>query len=167
MKAIVAVDLNWAIGYEGNLLMPIPDDLKFFKGMTIGKVVVMGRETFQSLPGQKPLKDRHNIVLTKTGNFSNENLTICRSLDQLFRELTKYPTEDVFIIGGEKVYSQFLPYCTEAYVTKIEDRFIADKFFPNLDQLENWELESVSDLKFFGDTKYRFTKYVNKQIEQF
>lgn len=166
MKAIVAVDLNWAIGCKGRLLISIPEDLKFFKSMTLGKVVVMGRETFESLPGRKPLKDRHNIVLTRTGNYTHDDLTICRSINQLFNELAKFPTEDVFVIGGEKVYNQLLPYCSEAYVTKIEDTFAADTFFPNLDEMEDWQLVAVSDLKFFGDTKYRFTKYVNKRVKE-
>lgn len=166
MKAIVAVDLNWGIGCNGQLLKPIPEDLKFFKNMTLGKVVVMGRETFESLPGKKPLKDRKNIVLTRNENFHREDLTVCRSLEQLFNELAKYPTEDVFVIGGAEVYAQLLPYCTEAYVTKIEDTFVADKYFPNLDQMENWQMETISDLKVFGDTNYRFTKYVNKCVRE-
>jgi dihydrofolate reductase len=72
MKAIVAVDLNWGIGFKGNLLQRIPDDMKFFKQMTLGKVVVMGRETFESLPGKEPLKDRTNIVLSKDKKFTNK-----------------------------------------------------------------------------------------------
>ena len=121
MKAIVAVDLNWGIGYRGNLLQRIPEDMKFFKQMTLGKVVIMGRETFESLPGKEPLKDRINIVLSKDECFTNEKVTICRSLDELFYELKKYNSDDVFVIGGESIYTQLLPYCSEVYVTKIDN----------------------------------------------
>lgn len=163
MKAIVAVDLNWGIGYKGHLLQQIPEDLKFFKRMTLGKVVIMGRDTFESLPGKKPLKDRINIVLSKNESFTNENVIICRSLYELFNMLTKYPTEDVFVIGGETIYSQLLPFCTEAYVTKIQNTYDADKYFINLDELETWKLESKSDLRVYKDIQYKFIKYVNNQ----
>lgn len=77
MQAIAAVDLQWGIGYQGNLLQRIPADMKFFKEKTIGKVVIMGRETFESLPGKQPLKDRINIVLSRDKSFHHENLIIC------------------------------------------------------------------------------------------
>lgn len=164
MKAIVAVDLNWGIGCKGNLLQRIPEDMKFFKQMTLGKVVVMGRETFESLPGKEPLKDRVNIVLSKNENFKNEKLTICRSLDELFQELKQYNLDDVIIIGGESIYTQLLPYCTEAYVTKIESEYLADKYFIDLGKEENWELVAAGDLKNYNTIHYSFLKYVNNKI---
>lgn len=164
MKAIVAVDLNWGIGCKGNLLQRIPEDMKFFKQMTVGKVVVMGRETFESLPGKEPLKDRINIVLSKNENFKNEKITICRSLDELFQEFKKYNLDDVIIIGGESVYTQLLPYCTEAYVTQIESKYLADKYFVDLGKEESWELVSTGDLKNYNTINYSFLKYVNNRI---
>jgi dihydrofolate reductase len=119
MKAIVAVDLNWGIGYQGKLLQRIPEDMKFFKAATTGKVVIMGRETFESLPGKEPLKDRVNIVLSRNQLFNNENVIICRSLTELFVELKKRLWDDVFVIGGESIYIQLLPYCSEALLTRI------------------------------------------------
>ena len=161
MKAIVAVDLNWGIGYKGSLLQRIPEDMKNFKSLTIGKVVVMGRETFESLPGKEPLKDRVNIVLSKNMDFVNDKLTICRSVDELLNELKKFDSEDIFVIGGESVYSQLLPYCTEAYVTKINNTYVADKHFINLDREETWKLVSVGDLKNYNDIQFSYLKYVN------
>ncbi len=161
MKAIVAVDLNWAIGYKGNLLERIPEDQKFFKQTTIGKVVVMGRETFDSLPGKEPLKDRTNIVLSKNESFTNEKVIICRSLTELFDELKQYPTDSVFVIGGESIYNQLLPYCSEALVTRIENIYNADKYFVNLDKAQTWELSSMSEIKSYNTIKYRFLKYIN------
>ena len=163
MKSIVAVDLNWGIGYKGNLLLRIPEDMKFFKQMTLGKVVVMGRETFESLPGKEPLKDRINIVLSKSKSFINEKVTICRSLDELFHELKKFDSDDVFVIGGESIFSQLLQYCTEAYVTKIENTFIEDKYFYNLDKEDEWKLVSSSEPRTYKDIEFRFTRYIKSK----
>lgn len=164
MKAIVAVDLNWGIGCRGNLLQWIPEDMKFFKQMTLGKIVIMGRETFESLPGKEPLKDRVNIVLSTNECFKNEKIIICRSLDQLLEKIKMYNLDDVFVIGGESVYAQLLPYCTEAYVTKIANQYVADKYFINLDQEETWELVSTSESKSHNEIQYSFLKYVNRRI---
>lgn len=159
MKAIVAVDQNWGIGYQGNLLQRIPGDMKYFREKTIGKIVVMGRETFESFPGQEPLKDRINIVLTRNKNYQNDKVTICHSLEDLFWELQKYDPENIFVIGGESVYTQLLPYCTEAFVTKIENIYPADKYFNNLDKEQSWKLIDISEEQIFGDISYRFLTY--------
>lgn len=164
MKAIVAVDLNWGIGYQGKLLERIPEDMRFFKRTTTGKVVIMGRETFESLPGREPLKDRVNIVLSRNKLFSNDKVIICRSLAELFAELKKYPTDDVFVIGGESVYLQLLPYCSEAFVTRIENMYNADKYFVNLDKDKTWEQSLKSEIKNYNNINYSFLKYINKSI---
>ena len=161
MKAIVAVDLNWAIGYQGSLLQRIPEDMRFFKQLTLGKVVIMGRETFESLPKKEPLKDRINIVLSKNGHFKNEAVTVCRSLDALFREVGKYAWDDLFVIGGESIYSQLLPFCSEVYVTKIENKYPADKYFIDLDKYETWKQADTSGLQSHQGICYKFVKYVN------
>ena len=161
MKIIVAVDNNYAIGCDGKLLTHIPEDMKFFKATTIGKVVVMGKLTFQSLPKGLPLVDRVNIVLSHDKSFTNDAITICRSLDELFLELQKYQTDEVFVIGGESIYTQLLPYCTEAFVTKIASHFAADKYFINLDKDSNWELSETSESQNHKDITFYFTKYKN------
>jgi len=160
MKAILSADLNWGIGYRGGLLQRIPEDMRFFRRMTLGRVVVMGRETFESLPGKEPLKDRINIVLTRNMSYKNEKAAICRSLDELFHELEKYDPEDVFVIGGESVYAQLLPYCTEVYLTRIENTYAADKHFTDLDKDLNWKLASTGELKTYNNIQFRFMKYV-------
>ncbi len=159
MKAIVAVDLNWGIGFNNQLLERIPEDMKYFKEMTLGKTVVMGRETFESLPGKKPLKERKNIILTTNKNYFGEDMIIYHSLDKLLQEIKAHSQEDVFVIGGESVYSQLLPYCTEIYVTKIEKAYEADKYFINLDKL-GWEKVYESEAKNYNGIAFRFTKYV-------
>ena len=165
MKAILSADLNWGIGNKGNLLQRVPEDMKRFKQMTVGKVVVMGRETFESLPGQQPLVDRVNIVLSRNGQFDCEGLIVCRSLGELFQRIVSYPKGDVFVIGGESVYTQLLPYCSEAYVTRFEKEFEADRHFPNLDELENWVLVSKSEPSNFNGMSFRYLKYVNTNTQ--
>lgn len=164
MKAILSADLNWGIGYKGKLLQRVPEDMKFFKAMTEGKVVVMGRETFESLPGRQPLKDRINIVLSKNGRFDDSRLIVCRSLDELFSKLKKYPPDDIFIIGGESVYTQLLPFCTEVYVTRFEKEFKADRHFPDIDTINNWELVSKSEQYTYKNMGFRFLKYTYKSL---
>ena len=166
MKAILSADLNWGIGYKGKLLQRVPEDMKFFMKMTISKVVVMGRETFESLPGMQPLKDRVNIVLSKNGRFDDERLIVCRSLEELFQKLESYPSDDVFVIGGESVYTQLLPYCSEVYVTRFEKTFQADRHFPNLDKDEAWTPEVLDESLNFNDLEYSRIKYVNNKTVQ-
>lgn len=164
MKAIVNVDANWGIGCNGELLQHIPEDMKFFKEKTLNNVVVMGRETFESLPGKSPLKDRINIVLSKNKTFEDDRLIICHSIDQTLEELKKYDNNKIFIIGGEAIYRQFITYCDEIYVTKLTNEYIADKYFPNLDSDPNWILEDEGEQKENKGIKYRFTKYINKNL---
>ncbi len=164
MKAIVAVDLDWGIGYKGQLLERIPEDMKFFKEKTLGKIIIMGRETLESLPGKKPLKDRTNIVLTKNRRYDdNKNMIVSHSLKELFQETNKYNEEEVFVIGGESVYSQLLPYCSECYVTKIENNYEADKHFADLDRQNGWKQIWQSEEKKYNDISFKFTKYINEK----
>lgn len=162
MKIIVAVDQNWGIGYKGELLQRIPEDMKFFKQMTMGHVVIMGRGTFESLPGKEPLKNRVNIILSKILN--DDRVVVCRSLDELFQELVKYHPDDLYVIGGEAVYDLLLPYCAEAYITKIKNTYPADKYFRNMDEDEAWKVESESDRQNYNGVEYSFVKYINTTI---
>lgn len=165
MKAILSADLNWGIGRDGELLQRVPEDMKFFRKMTAGKIVVMGRETFESLPGRQPLKDRINIVLSRSADYCDDRLIMCRSVDDLFIELGKYDPDDIFVIGGESVYTQLLPYCSEAFVTRFEKEFDADRHFPDLDAMENWVLAEKSERHFYNDMGFRFLKYINKSVQ--
>lgn len=165
MKAILSADLNWAIGCNGDLLQRIPDDIKYFREMTLGKVVIMGRKTYESLPSRAPLKDRINIVLTTNNCFQDDRFIVCCSLDELFETLKNYSPEDIFIIGGQAVYTQLLPYCTEVYVTKIDKAYKADKYFPNLDEHKDWKCELIGEANSHNDVEFRFCKYINKEIK--
>jgi dihydrofolate reductase len=161
LKTIVAVDNNWGIGKDGGLLVNLPGDLKYFKEQTLGKVVVMGRTTFESLPGKKPLKDRVNIVLSRNEEFAPGCIK-CRSMGELFKALEAYDMEDVFIIGGADIYRQFLPYCSSHLVTKIHGVYEADKYFENLDLRNDMELVSTSEPVTENGVSYQFTEYRRK-----
>ncbi len=151
MNLIAAVDLNWGIGYDCELLEKIPEDMRHFKEKTQGKVIVMGRATLESLPNKKPLGERVNIVLTKNKNYNCEGVTLCYSLEGLFKELKKYNDEDIFIIGGESIYSQLISRCHKAYITKIYKKYVHDKVLVNLDISEQWEKVSTSEEREFKE----------------
>ncbi|MEO2262728.1 dihydrofolate reductase [Dorea sp. YH-dor228] len=159
MNIIVAADKNWAIGKNNKLLVSIPQDMKFFRETTTGKVVVMGRKTLESFPGGQPLKKRVNIVLTSDKNYHVNGADIVHSIDALLEELKKYPAEDIYVIGGESIYRQLLPYCDKAYVTKIDHAYDADTFFPNLDEDPQWRMTKTSDEQTYFDLEYEFTIY--------
>lgn len=159
MKAILAADKNWGIGYNNKLLVSIPSDMKFFRQTTTGKVVVMGRKTLESFPNGLPLKNRTNIVLTGNSEYKVKDAVIVHSKEELMKELEKYDTEDIYVIGGESVYRMMLPYCDTVYVTKIDRAFQADTFFPNLEQMEEWELAEEGEEQTCFDLEFCFTRY--------
>jgi dihydrofolate reductase len=167
MNLIVAVDKNWAIGNNGELLVSIPEDMKLFRSETTGKVVVMGRKTLESFPGGNPLKNRVNIVITYNPNYEKEGVIVCHSVHEALEELKKYDRHDIYVIGGETIYRQFLPYCSVAHVTKINYSYEADTYFPNLDEDSNWSETDSSDEKTYFDLEYYFKKYENSNVKEF
>jgi dihydrofolate reductase len=162
MNLIVAVDKNWAIGHKNKLLVSIPNDQKFFREETMGKVVVLGRKTLETFPGGKPLKGRTNIILTRDPNLEVKDAIIVHSKEELLEELKKYDKDDVFIIGGTSIYEMMLPYCDVAHITKIDFAFDADSYFPNLDEKEEWKITAESDEQTYFDLEYTFLKYERK-----
>lgn len=159
MNIIAAVDRNWAIGYKNRLLVSIPADKKWFRQETMGKVIVMGRRTLESFPGGKVLPGRTNIVLTRQKSFKSTGAVLCGSTEELFEELKKYPDEEIYVIGGGTVYRQLLPYCNVAHITKIDHCYMADTWFPNLDEDPAWEITADSEEQTYFDLEYRFVKY--------
>lgn len=162
MNMIVAADENWAIGYKNELLVVIPKDHKMFREETTGKVVVVGRKTLESFPQKQPLPDRINIVLSADKDYKVKGALVVHSLDELFEELKKYDDDDIYVIGGESVYRQLLPYCNRVHVTKIEHEYTADAYFPNLDQSDEWEITASSDEQVYFDLTYYFLQYERK-----
>lgn len=162
MKAIVCADRNWGIGNDGKLLVSIPSDMKHFRDTTIGHVVVMGRRTFDALPGRRPLSDRVNIVLSGDSNFHPEGVTVVRSKNELLEKLRPYHTDDIFIIGGTSVYELMLPYCSKVLVTRIDFAYQADCYFPNLDYMPEWEVSEESEEQTCFDIEFVFRTYRRK-----
>ena len=163
MNLIAAVDENWAIGKNSQLLVRIPADQKFFREMTTGRVVVMGRKTLESFPNGQPLKNRTNIVLTHNQDYAVKAAVVVHSMDELHEELKKYDSDDVFVIGGEKIYEQLLDECDVAHITKIDFAYDADAYFPNLDQNPDWEITGDSEEQTYFDLEYYFYRYEKKK----
>ena len=158
ISAIVAVDNNWGIGYNGDLLEHIPEDLKYFKALTTGHVVVMGRKTWDSLP-KKPLPNRINYVITKEAKASNDEVAYF-DMDCIKMMMQKQTDYEYFIIGGGTIYNQLLPFCDRVYVTKIyKDHDNVDTYFPNLDKSEEWAPATCGQLLTHNDLTYQFWQY--------
>jgi dihydrofolate reductase len=145
IKAIVCVDKNWGIGRDNGLLFNLPNDLRAFRVATIGKVVICGRKTLESFPSGKPLAARSTICLCSKENYRDDCFCIddINELRKLIKELAK--AQDVFIIGGGSVYKELLDCCDEVIVTKVQANGHATVFFPNLDELDTFELAHKSE----------------------
>lgn len=159
MNLIAAVDENWAIGNKDDLLVRIPADHKAFRQETTGKVVVLGRKTIETFPQGLPLKNRTNIILSTNKNYQVKDALVVHGLEELFACLKDYDTKDVYVIGGESVYRQLLPYCDTAHITKIDHAYEADAYFPNLDELPEWKITADSEEQTYFDITYHFLKY--------
>lgn len=159
MNLIAAVDENWAIGNKNQLLVSIPADMKFFRETTVNKVVVMGRKTLESFPGGQPLKKRTNIVLTRDKNYKVKDAIVVNTIEALLEELKNYDEEDIYVIGGDSIYRQMLPYCKLAHITKIHHAYEADTYFPNLDEMDDWEITGISDEQTYFNLEYEFVRY--------
>lgn len=170
MQAILHCDSKWGIGKKNDLMFSLPKDMKYFRTTTSGKVVVMGSNTLLSFPNAKPLKNRTNIVLWPGGDHSRalqDGFVMVESLDELFAEIKKYNSEDVFVIGGAMMYHTMLPYCDKVYLTKVEADGKAEVFFDNLDKLDNWKMVSCSDPEDDNGYTIRFTVYQNSKVKKF
>lgn len=163
MNIIVAVDKHWAIGNGGQQLVSIPKDQKMFREETLGKVLVMGRKTLESFPSGQPLYGRTNIVLSGNPNYRIKGAKVLSSVEAVLEEVKNYKDNDVFVIGGQSVYEQFLTYCDTAHVTFIDYEYQADTYFPNLDEDEQWEVDLESDEETYFDLCYTFRRYVRRQ----
>ena len=159
MNLIAAVDENWAIGNKNELLIRIPADMKMFRQETTGKVVILGRKTLETFPGGKPLKDRVNVILSTQKDYQVEGAVVVHSLEELLKAVEEYETGDVYVIGGESIYRQLLPYCRVAQITRIDRRYEADAWFPNLEETGEWVVTARSEEQSYFDTTYRFVRY--------
>ncbi len=161
LSIIVAIAKNNVIGKDNKLIWHLPEDLKRFKELTTGKTIIMGRKTFESLG--RVLPKRKHIILTKNKDFkyNNEMVEIVTDI----KELDKYikSEEENFVIGGASIYKMFMPYANKMYVTKIDEEFDGDTFFPNIDENE-WKVETkekgITDEK--NPYNYEYITYIRK-----
>lgn len=163
MNIIVAVDKNWAIGYQNKLLVSIPADMRFFRDETGGKVIIMGKNTLESFPNGKPLKDRVNIVIALEKDYEVPGAIVVNSIEEALEAVKDYKTEDVYVIGGASIYSQMLEHCDVAHITKIDFAYLADTFFPNLDEMPDWHIAEESEEQTYYDLEYVFCRYEKKK----
>ena len=159
MEIIVTVDKHWGIGWKGKPLVQIPADFRFFKEQTAGKVVVMSRKTLESFPGGKATLGRTNLVLTSSRSFSEAGITIVHSMEELKSELAHYDSKDIYLIGGERLYKEFLPVCDVVHATCVDYEYQADAFFENLDCHDDWVLEEESEEQTYYNLEYYFRRY--------
>ena len=136
MNLIVAVDKNWAIGRDGDQLIYIPEDLKHFKALTTGHPVILGRKTLATFPGGRPLKGRHNIVVSRQ-EITIEGAELVHSTEEALAAAARQAR--CLVIGGASVYRQFMPYVDTVHITKIALAPKSDSFFPNLDADPCWQ----------------------------
>ena len=162
--AIVHADKEWGIGKGNDMMFSLPADMKFFRTTTMGNTVVMGGNTLRSFPGQNPLKNRTNIVLSR--GTVRDDCVIVRSYDELKAEMKKRENEDIYVIGGGEIYRELLPYCHGAYVTKVDAVGGAEVFFPNLDT--HPDFVCVDEGEPIDDNGYtiRFTTYKNNNVKK-
>lgn len=164
IATVVAVDNNWGIGSNNELLAHIPEDLKNFKKLTENNIIIMGRKTYDSLPN-RPLPNRTNVVISSKTSLLKDKGTIFCSMDFIknFLEMgqTCYNKDvDYFVIGGGSIYKELLPYCEKVYLTKIHHSYEnVDTYFPNIDDMPEWELTMSSDVRKYNDIEYQFCIY--------
>ena len=161
MNLIVAVTEDWGIGYNGQLLCSLKEDMQYFRRTTNGKIVLMGQKTLESFPGGRPLRNRINLVLSDDPDYLVPGALVFHTPEEILHAAAAYPENDVFVIGGASIYELFLPWCHYAYITKMEIHPKADRYFPNLDKMTNWYLESEGERMESEGIRYRFTRYEN------
>ena len=161
MVAIVAVERDWGIGMNGQLLLRNPADMKRFRERTLGHPVILGRKTLESFPGGKPLPGRDNLVLSRTMEDTPEGVKLFRDVESLL----KAAPADSFVIGGGEVYRQLLPYCHEAQVTYVDVPIEADTFFPNLEEDFEWiQVESEGPYETPTGEPFWFRTYRRREV---
>ena len=159
MELIVAVYDDWGIGKDGTQPIALSADRKFFREMTRGCMVIVGRRTIADFPGQKPLPGRVNVALTRS-NTEIPGFTVCSSPEEAVKLATT--SQRATVIGGGSIYRQMLPYCDTAYITKVHCAPESDTFFPNLDENPEWTLDAILQSGEENGIAYEMCRYIRK-----
>lgn len=158
MKMIALADLHNGIGKDGRQIVYIPEDLARFKALTLGHSVIFGRKTLACFPAGRPLAGRRNLILSRRADFSVIGAEVFSSVSSLVRAADS----DAFVIGGESVYRQLLPYCDTVYLTRVYEEYEADRFFPALDDDPDWGLTAQSEPMHSGTLRFCYLTYQRK-----
>lgn len=159
MKLILVMDNDCAIGRNGGLLTRLPDDMKRFRELTQGSVVIMGRKTYESFP-KRPLPNRENLVLSRSAK-EIDGAEVFPSVESVL-ERVKNCDKPVFVIGGAEIYKQLAPHCDEALITRVYESFGGDTFFEDIEHSSEWELAEASVVLETNCHKIRFFRYLKK-----
>lgn len=164
MIAIACVDAKNGIGKNGDLLISIPEDMRFFRENTKDSVVIMGRKTLFSFKDKKPLKNRINIVFTRNEKLKDDykdcdNIFFVKNEAELEKLLENYKNKKVFLIGGASIYNNLIDKCDTCLITELDKSFDADTFFPDLSK-HGFIVESKSDNNTYENINYKFVKYI-------
>ena len=162
MSLVAAVNSDWGIGYNNAQSVVLPEDRQNFQKLTSGSHVIVGRKTFEGFG--RPLPESKNIILTHDRMFKVAGTISAHSVDEVLALIADEDADKVFIIGGGAIYKQFLPMCSCAYITKIDTEPPSDTYFPNLDKLPDWSLESSGDVNESGGVRYSFNLYKNNVV---
>ncbi|NLA82108.1 MAG: dihydrofolate reductase [Clostridiaceae bacterium] len=169
MKAIVACDPCWGIGCRGCLQQRVSSDLRRFRALTMGKVIIYGRNTLDTFPDGKPLPGRINLVMRTREEEGEEGCEYFSKMDALHHRIRQlkqegYQDSDFIVIGGGRVYEQLLPYCDTVLVTQFQDSYEADVWFPDIDQSPDWFLESCGQWLEEDGVRFRYLTYQRNDI---
>ncbi|MCQ2772076.1 MAG: dihydrofolate reductase [Bacilli bacterium] len=163
IKSILCVDNKYGIGKKNGLLFSLPTDMKFFRDTTRGHTVFMGENTLLSFPGSKPLVKRINVVLSQDVTHNYEGVVNVHDFNEFLLKMKEYSKDDVvYVIGGASIYRQTLPYVDEVLLTKANADGGAEVFFPNLDEMNEFECVDEGTPIMDGEIEIRFTRYINK-----
>ncbi|MEO6404975.1 MAG: dihydrofolate reductase [Ferruginibacter sp.] len=151
ISLLVAASTNNAIGKNGQLLWHLPNDLKYFKNMTWGMTVLMGRKTFEAV--NKPLPGRINIVITSKENWKSENVWVAKDIAEGLKQAASTNCKEIFIIGGGEIYKQTMDIADRIYMTRVHAELEGDTYFPEIDE-DKWHLVKKED--FNADEKHAY-----------
>src|SRR3989338_4858880 len=154
ISLIAAMGKNRVIGNKGKLPWHMPADLEYYRDKIRGKTVIMGRKTFESM-GNKPLPNRANIIITRDISYKADGAIVAHSAEEAVKEVEKYKTDEVMVIGGSEIYKEFLPRANRIYLTIIEGVFEGDAFFPEYD-IAQWKEISYEEHERDAENPYDY-----------
>ena len=162
LSMIVTVDRNWAITKDHKALVSIPDNLKFVRDTTYGKVIMMGRHTFEYSFNEKVLPNRTTIIVAKDPGYKVNGAIVVHNLKDAL-QMADYEHNDIYVLGGQRLYNDLLHLCDEVHVTAVDYAYAADSYFPNLDKKPEWVLIDESEEQTHFDIVYFFKRYLRRK----